>query len=92
MRRVPVKSSALRSVGYHDASAMLDIELVTGRVYRYFDVPWETYQALMESPSKGWYYNTRIKPGYSFEEIDDRATPSCSRAASRSRQRKIRRH
>lgn len=69
MKRVLVKSSAVRSVGYYDASATLEVELTTGRVYRYFDVPWEVHDELMDASSKGGYYNTRIKPAYHCEEV-----------------------
>ena len=76
MKRIPVKSGVLLNVGYHDAGARLDIELCSGRVYRYFDVSREACRQLLESASKrprnGSYYHTRIKPDHGCEEIADR--------------------
>ncbi len=71
MDRQPVESRLIRAVGYDPAGSILEVELVdAGRVYRYFDVPYSTYQELMEAESKGGYFNEHVRDLYAFEETD----------------------
>lgn len=68
MRRRRVRSTSVVSIGYSDDAAVLEIELVGGRVYRYFEVPRAAYDGLMAAPSHGRYYNEAIKAaGYRYE-------------------------
>jgi hypothetical protein len=67
MRRRPVNSSSVRSVGWQDGT--LELEYVGGSVYRYYDVPQPTYAGLLAAESIGNYVNTEIKPYYEFREI-----------------------
>jgi hypothetical protein len=67
MRRRPVNSSSVRSVGWSDGT--LELEYVNGYVYRYFDVPQPIYAALLAAPSIGAYVNKHIKPYYDVREI-----------------------
>jgi hypothetical protein len=67
MRRRPVNSSSVRSVGWSDGT--LELEYVSGCVYQYFDVPQPTFAALLAAPSIGAYVNEQIKPYYDFREI-----------------------
>lgn len=62
MRRVPVSSSAVAAVGYDDHSRTLEIEFVSGEVYRYLDVGPASVVALLEAESIGRFVNERIKP------------------------------
>jgi len=39
MKRVPVSSTELRSVGYAEDEAVLEVEFTNREVYRYFVVP-----------------------------------------------------
>lgn len=39
MKRIPVSSSNLASVGYDETSQTLEIGFLHGGVYQYFDVP-----------------------------------------------------
>lgn len=59
MERRHVSSSNLRSVGY--SNGVLEIEFISGGVYRYSGVPESVYQGLMNAGSKGSYYNKYIK-------------------------------
>jgi len=68
MRRKRVSSSAIRSMGYDLSSHTLELEYVSGRVYRYFDVPEDVVQALREAPSLGEFVNTAIKGVYRFAQ------------------------
>jgi hypothetical protein len=65
MRRQPVESSAVVSIGYDPDLQILEIEYTGGRVYRYPGVPLEEYEALMNADSIGTYVNQVIKTKYS---------------------------
>jgi hypothetical protein len=63
MRRVPVRSTSIASIGYLPAEQELEIRFRgSGDVYRYFDVPGEDYAAFMAAESKGTYLNRVFKP------------------------------
>jgi hypothetical protein len=63
MRRVPVPSTSIASIGYVPKRRELEIEFrASGDVYRYFDVPGEEYDAFMAAESKGTYLNQVFKP------------------------------
>jgi hypothetical protein len=61
MDRVPIKSSALRSIGYDEASGTLDVEMANGVVYRYTDTKPETFHAMMAADSPGRFYHQYLK-------------------------------
>jgi hypothetical protein len=69
MKRTPVQSTAIRSIGYDSTAKTLDIEFLNRRVYRYFDVPEFLYRGFMLAGSKGGYFKTRINNRFSCEEI-----------------------
>jgi hypothetical protein len=69
VRRRPVESASVRSVGYSTSTQTLEIEFVNGSVYQYFEVPQPTYAGLMAAPSIGNFVNTKIKPYYEFAEV-----------------------
>jgi hypothetical protein len=48
---------------------MLEIEFVSGRIYRYLDVEQETHDDFLETPSKGTFFNAHIKDEYSFVRV-----------------------
>lgn len=64
MRRTAVASSVLKSVGYDPATAVLEIEFVSGDVYRYFAVPPSVHRALVDAESPGAYFNRTISDRY----------------------------
>jgi len=61
IQRSPVRSSALRSVGYDEQQQTLEIEFTSGAVYRYFDVPPEVYRGLMAAESHGRYFHQHVR-------------------------------
>lgn len=67
--RVAVKSSNLVSVGYDDASCILEIEFHGGRVYRYSGVPPEEHRGLMAAASHGKYFAANIKNRYAYTRV-----------------------
>ena len=69
MLRSVVSSSSLRSVGYDRGGRLLEIEFRHGGVYRYRGVPRQVFDELMRSPSKGRFFNERIRDRYASREI-----------------------
>ena len=67
--RRPVASSMMRSAGYDEAHAVLEIEFVTGTVYRYHAVPRSAWTGLMEAPSKGRYFDAHIRDKYPMKRV-----------------------
>jgi len=61
MKRTPVTSSSIASVGYDDAAQVMEIEFKTGRVYQFPMIPRDKYDALMAAPSVGKYYAANFK-------------------------------
>lgn len=69
--RVPVLSSAMRSVGYSESRLVLEIEFTNGAVYQYYDVPKELHAGLMTAPSHGRYFNQQIRnAGFRYRRIE----------------------
>ncbi len=70
MKRQPVTSGMLASVGYDEASATLEVEFVEGGVYQYFGVPSHVHAGLMAADSHGAYFDTHVKKaGYQYAKI-----------------------
>lgn len=69
MKRVPVPSSALRSVGYDAETWTLEVEFESGAVYRYFDVDPRDVAELLSSESMGTYLNQHIKQHYAYVRV-----------------------
>lgn len=66
--RTPVRSTALRSVGFDERASVLEVEFVSGAVYRYFGVPRAVYAELLAASSKGRYFNLHVKDaGFRYE-------------------------
>ena len=55
MKRVEVDSSMIAAVGYDAASGEMEAVFHNGQVWRYQEVPEETYTELLAADSKGRY-------------------------------------
>ncbi|WP_197037195.1 KTSC domain-containing protein [Flavobacterium sp. ZB4P23] len=69
IKRIPVASSNIASVGYDAENNILEIEFHHGAVYQYFDVQEDVYEELMNVPSQGVYFTHEIKEKYSYNKI-----------------------
>jgi hypothetical protein len=69
MRRKPVVSTSLASVGYDQATRTLEVEFRKGRVYQYHDVGAEIFARLMNAESKGRFMNAFIREAYRFTRV-----------------------
>jgi hypothetical protein len=70
MKRLPVESSVLASVLHLAEQQLLEIEFRSGLLYRYFDVPQQTYTELLAAESKGRYFNANIRNRFICKQID----------------------
>jgi hypothetical protein len=64
LKRIPVESTALASVGYSKRLRALEIEFRNGAVYRYLGVEPGVYDALLKAPSKARFYDQNIRHKY----------------------------
>ena len=73
MKRIPVDSSCIASIGYDLRKHELELEFrESGEVYRYFGVPPEEHAAFMAARSKGTYLNQIFRPrGYRYRLVQD---------------------
>ena len=69
MRRRPVESSSLESIGYDSTEQKLEVEFKHGAVYDYLEVPAEVFEAFLDADSKGSFFNSDIKHGYAFVRV-----------------------
>jgi len=69
VRRVPVQSRAIASVGYDRATNVLELELAEGEVYRYFAVPRRVHQELLSADSIGRYFLREIRDRYGYQRV-----------------------
>jgi hypothetical protein len=64
IKRVPVESTALATVGYSKRLRALEIEFRNGAVYRYLEVAPDVYDALLHARSKARFYDQNIRRKY----------------------------
>jgi hypothetical protein len=69
MKRIPVNSSMIASVGYDRQERVLEVEFNTGNVYEYYDVPYREYLNLMKDESKGSYMKDFIIDQYGYGRV-----------------------
>jgi hypothetical protein len=67
--RLAVQSSSLASIGHSADENALVIEFRNGSIYRYVDVPAQTYDALLHAESKGGYFNRFIRSRFVHERV-----------------------
>ena len=70
MKRQSVESSNIRSVGYDEFLLVLEIEFKSGAVYRYYGVPAEVHDELINAESVGKYFNANVKSKYNFLKVE----------------------
>ena len=73
IKRVPVESTALATVGYSKKLRALEIEFRNGAIYRYLDVAPEVYDGLINARSKARFYDDNIRHKYRSLHVRPRA-------------------
>jgi hypothetical protein len=71
MKRTPVESSNVKSIGYHAEKLTLEVEFHNGGVYQYYGVRPEHHAALMAAPSKGKHLHQHFRGKYETRLIVD---------------------
>jgi hypothetical protein len=70
MKRVPVDSSAITSIGYDTEEQTLEVEFSSGTVYRYLRVPAGVAAALYDADSRGKYFGEFVRgAGYEYYRV-----------------------
>lgn len=69
MKRDPVSSSNIASVGYDASSETLEIEFMSGAIYQYYNVPQTIYDALIAAPSAGRFFAYQIKNAFPYSRV-----------------------
>jgi hypothetical protein len=59
--RQPVHSHALAAVGYSKRLHALEVEFVSGAVYRYSNVPPQLYRDFLSAASKAQFYDANVR-------------------------------
>jgi len=71
--RQPVHSHALAAVGYSKRLHALEVEFVSGAVYRYSNVPPQIYHDLLSAASKAQFYDTNVRGHYPSVHVKPRS-------------------
>jgi hypothetical protein len=69
-------STVIRRFAYDPASQALDVAFVTGRRYRYLEVPEAVAAEFRGAFAKGRYFNARIRDRYACVELEPEDSPS----------------
>src|SRR5262249_11595344 len=69
IKREPVISSNVASVGYSYKLRALEIEFRRGAIYRFLNVPLRVHRELMAAKSKGRYFAIRVRAQYPFIRV-----------------------
>ena len=69
IRRIPIESSSIASVGHEPRTSILEVEFCNGSVYRYFAVPRAIFDQLIGAESKGRYLNRFVRNHYPAERV-----------------------
>ena len=63
-------STVIRRFQYRPEDRALEITFISGRKYRYLQVPQRIVDDMQSSFSKGEYFNRYIRDRFAFERID----------------------
>ena len=70
MYREPVSSGSIAAIGYDDDTETLEVEFVSGAVYRYRGVSQDVFEDFRQAPSKGAFFNQHIRDAYPWEQLE----------------------
>jgi hypothetical protein len=68
MELVRVDSTMMYAVGYDEEQGTMDVVFYR-RIYRYFGVPREVFEALVAAESKGKFMRANVIGQYEFERV-----------------------
>jgi len=65
---ITVDSSFITQIKYTEPLEVMSVKLKGGAIYSYTDVPKDVFEDFVNSESKGYFYNHKIKPVYKLSE------------------------
>jgi hypothetical protein len=65
----PVDSGTVRAVGYEPETEALHVELTSGALYQFMEVPQPTYDAFVTAPSKDDFLENVLKRHHRYVEL-----------------------
>ncbi|HEX7833743.1 MAG TPA: KTSC domain-containing protein [Thermoanaerobaculia bacterium] len=68
--RITFDSSVIAALTYNADETLLDVELTSGRIYRYWMVSSAAYEAFAQAPSPGQHFNSEIRDRFPFRELE----------------------
>ena len=69
VKRDPVTSTVLVSIGYDEDALVLELEFDGGAIYRYFEVPPLVHAELLGAESLGGYFARQVRDQYPYEQV-----------------------
>ena len=69
MERIPVISKHIHSIGYDPETETLEIKFDSGAIFQYYKVPPAVHAELMAAPSKGNYFDYKVKSSYRYNKV-----------------------
>ena len=78
LHSLPTPSSLLARVTYDQDRAILQLELHSGALYQYFQVPLQSYVELWQADSHGVYFNRHIRNSFRYALLRPDHKPASS--------------
>ncbi len=69
IKRIPVASSNIATIGYDKKSNIMEVEFHNGDVYQHIDVPEKVFLELINAPSHGAYYLHEVRAVFGYTKI-----------------------
>ena len=69
MKREPVKSSSILSLGYEKETETLEIEFTSKAVYQFHGVPPDVWEKFTKAESKGHFFAVHVRACYNMTVI-----------------------
>lgn len=70
MNRKTAHPTYIFAAGYDQNTNTLEVELQSGAVFQYYDLPQKIYDEFEKAKSKTRYYNSNIRDVYAFSRVD----------------------
>ena len=69
MQRRAANPTCIYSAGYNQNTLTFEVELQSGKVFQYYDLPQNIYDEFTQAKSKTLFYNEKIRDVYAFSRI-----------------------
>lgn len=69
MKRHPVDSSVLCSIGYDEIAHRMEVEFQSGAIYQFYGITAALFRQFVSAPSKGRFFDAYIRDRFSTVRI-----------------------